>query len=80
MALTLAESAKLSTDTLARGVLETFVQTSPILDRIPFMEIEGKPYAYNEEATPAPASAFRNRQRGVHRIHRHRQPAKARSS
>ena len=42
MALTLAESAKLSQDTLAKGVLETFVQTSPILDRIPFMEIAGK--------------------------------------
>lgn len=59
MALTLAESAKLSTDTLARGVLETFVQTSPILDRIPFMEIEGNAYAYNEEAT-LPGVAFRN--------------------
>lgn len=59
MALTLAESAKLSNDTLARGVLETFVQTSPILDRIPFMEIEGNAYAYNEEAT-LPGVAFRN--------------------
>ena len=51
MALTLAESAKLSQDTLAKGVLETFVQTSPILDRIPFMEIAGNAYAYDEEAT-----------------------------
>lgn len=35
MALNITEAAKLSTDTLAKGVLETFVQVSPILDRIP---------------------------------------------
>lgn len=59
MALTLAESAKLSQDTLVKGVLETFVQTSPILDRIPFMEIAGNAYAYDEEAT-LPGVAFRS--------------------
>lgn len=59
MALTLAESAKLSQDTFAKGVLETFVQTSPILDRIPFMEIAGNAYAYDEEAT-LPGVAFRS--------------------
>ena len=35
MAVTLTESAKLSQDMLVKGVLETFVQNSPILDRIP---------------------------------------------
>ncbi|RSX52657.1 major capsid protein [Bifidobacterium callimiconis] len=59
MSLTLAESAKLSTDALQRGVLETFVQESPVLDRIPFLSIEGNSYAYNEEAT-LPGVAFRN--------------------
>ena len=58
MAITLAEAAKLSQSYLQRGVLETFVQSSPILDRIPFMEIEGNAYAYNEEAT-LPGVAFR---------------------
>ena len=58
MALTLAESAKLSTDSLQKGVLETFVQTSPVLDRIPMMDIQGNAYAYNEEAT-LPGVAFR---------------------
>lgn len=58
MSLTLEESAKLSEDTLTKGVLETFVQTSPILDRLPFMDIEGNAYAYNEEAT-LPGMAFR---------------------
>lgn len=58
MAVTLAESAKLSQNQLQRGVLETFVQVSPVLDRIPLMPIEGNAYAYNEEAT-LPGVAFR---------------------
>jgi hypothetical protein len=59
MAVTLAASAPLSTDDLQRGVIETFVQASPILDRIPLMTIEGNAYAYNEEAT-LPGVAFRS--------------------
>ena len=56
---TLAEAAKLSEDDLQRGVLETFVQSSPVLDRIPFLTVQGNAYAYNEEAT-LPGVAFRN--------------------
>lgn len=59
MAITLQESAKLSQDMLAKGVLETFTQTSPILDRLPFMDIEGNAFAYNEEDT-LPGVEFRN--------------------
>lgn len=58
MALSLPEAAKLSTTNLQRGVIETFVQESSILDRIPLMTIEGNAYAYNEEAT-LPGVAFR---------------------
>ncbi|MGW6061689.1 MULTISPECIES: major capsid protein [unclassified Streptomyces] len=58
MALSLAESAKLSTTNLQRGVIETFVQESSILDRIPLLPIEGNAYAYNEEAS-LPGVAFR---------------------
>lgn len=58
MAITLVEAAKLSQNTLRRGVLETFVQNSPILDRIPFMDIEGNAFAYDEEGT-LPGVAFR---------------------
>ncbi len=58
MAITLTEAAKLSQNTLQKGVLETFVQTSPLLDRIPFMEIEGNAFAYNEEGT-LPGVEFR---------------------
>lgn len=58
MALTLAESAKLSQNSLQRGVVETFVQESRILDRLPLLPIEGNAYAYNEELT-LPGVEFR---------------------
>lgn len=58
MAITLVEAAKLSKTTLQRGVIETFIQASPVLDRIPFMSIEGNAYAYNSEGT-LPGVAFR---------------------
>jgi hypothetical protein len=59
VAVTLVEAAKLSQTNLQRGVIETFVQESPILDRIPLLTIEGNAYAYNEEAT-LPGVAFRS--------------------
>jgi hypothetical protein len=60
MALTLAEAAKLSDNDLQRGVIETFVmeEESVILDRIPFLEVTGNAYAYNEEAS-LPGVEFR---------------------
>lgn len=58
MAVTLAESALLSQDDLQRGVLETFVQESVVLDRIPFLSIQGNAYAYNAEDT-LPGVQFR---------------------
>lgn len=59
MAVTLAESATLSSNTLQRGVLETFVLSSPVLDRLPLLTIQGNAYAYNEEST-LPGVAFRS--------------------
>jgi len=41
MALTLAEAAKLSNDILLSGVVETIIKDSPILQRMPFIEIDG---------------------------------------
>ena len=58
MAVTLAESALLSQSDLQRGVVETFVQKSVVLDRIPLMDIQGNAYAYNEEAA-LPGVEFR---------------------
>ena len=59
MAVTLAQAALLSENDLQRGVIETFVQESAVLDRLPLMPIEGTAYAYNEEAT-LPGVAFRS--------------------
>ena len=58
MTVTLAESAVISTNQLARGIIETFIQESPILDRIPFIEIQGNAYAFNSEGT-LPTVAYR---------------------
>jgi hypothetical protein len=57
-AVTLAQSALLSRDDLQRGVLETFVMESVVLDRIPLMEIMGNSYMYNEEGA-LPGIEFR---------------------
>jgi hypothetical protein len=58
MAVTLAESAKLSQDQFKAGVIETFIESSVVLDQIPFLPIEGNAYRYNEEAT-LPGVEFR---------------------
>src|SRR5688500_5723714 len=57
-AVTLVQAALLSQNDLQRGVLETFVQESRVLDRIPLMDIEGNAFAYDEEAT-LPGVEFR---------------------
>ena len=41
MALTLAESAKLSLDMLQRGVIETIIEESPVFDWLPFITVGG---------------------------------------
>ena len=49
MAMTLAEAAKLSNDLLLQGVVETIVKDSPVLQRLPFVEIVGNGLTYNRE-------------------------------
>jgi hypothetical protein len=51
MALTLAEASKLSNDILLQGVVETIVKESPVLQRLPFVEIVGNGLTYNQEKT-----------------------------
>jgi hypothetical protein len=57
-ALSLAEAAKLSTNDLQAGVIETFVVEGAVLDQIPLLEIQGNSYQYNEEAA-LPTVQFR---------------------
>ncbi len=51
MALTLAEASKLANDMLLQGVVETIIKESPILQRMPFVEIVGNGLTYNQEKT-----------------------------
>lgn len=51
MALTLVEASKLSNDMLLQGVVETIVKDSPILQRLPFIEIVGNGLTYNQVPT-----------------------------
>jgi len=57
MALTKVEAAKLTDDLLLRGVIETIVMESPVLQRLPFMEVVGTGLTYNREGT-LPAADF----------------------
>ena len=51
MSLTLSEASKLSNDVLLQGIIETVVKDSPILQRLPFIEIVGNGLTYNRENT-----------------------------
>lgn len=57
--LTLTEASKLIQNPLQRGVVETFARTSPVLERLPFMDVNGNAYSYNVEQT-LPGIAFRD--------------------
>jgi hypothetical protein len=58
MALTLAEAAKLSNDTLIAGVIETIVKDNPLLERLPFVDVPGTSLTYNQESTLAGANFY----------------------
>jgi len=58
MALTQAEAAKLSNDTLLQGVIETIIYESPVLQALPFIEIVGNGLTYNQENVAATAAFY----------------------
>lgn len=51
MSISLTEASKLSTDILVKGIIETIVKDSPILERLPFIQITGNSLKYNREKT-----------------------------
>src|ERR671917_2829002 len=57
MAMTKVEAAKLTQDMMLRGVIETIVTESMILELLPFMQVTGTSVTYNREAT-LPAATF----------------------
>ena len=56
--LNLTEAAKLSQDMLQKGVILTMATNSPVLEKIPFMEVVGNGYSYNLVST-LPTVGFR---------------------
>jgi hypothetical protein len=62
MALTKVEAAKLSNDLLLRGVIETIVKESMLLQMLPFMEVTG-----TEVTNPTTQDGARPRGRGQNR-------------
>ena len=57
MALLLEDAAKLSKDVLLKGIIETIIKDSPILQELPFIEVLGNGLTYNREKT-LPSAAF----------------------
>lgn len=57
--LTLAEASKLIQNPLQRGVVETFPRTSPVLEKLPFLDVAGNAYHWNREQT-MPGIGFRS--------------------
>ena len=51
MALDLVEASKLSNDVLLKGIIETVIKDSPILQEMPFIQIVGNGLTYNKEKT-----------------------------
>jgi HK97 family phage major capsid protein len=58
MALTLAESAKLATDMVQAGVIETIIKEEHVLDQLPFIEVVGNNFVYNRLNTEPTISFF----------------------
>lgn len=58
MALTILEYAKTQQNDLLRGVVEVFAKTSPVLQLLPFQNIDGNAFQYNQEDV-LPGIAFR---------------------
>ncbi|MCO5218961.1 MAG: phage major capsid protein [Thermomicrobiales bacterium] len=57
MAITKVEAAKLSNDLILRGVIETVIAESHVLNYLPFMQVTGTSVTYNRESS-MPAAAF----------------------
>ena len=51
MSISLTEASKLSTDILLKGIIETIIKDSPILQELPFIQIVGNSLKYNREKT-----------------------------
>ena len=58
MAVTLVDAARLTTDLLLRGVIETILEDSPVLQVLPFETVQGNSLKYNMEVSPGAAAFY----------------------
>ena len=56
--LTMIEAAKLMNNPLQTGIIEIFAANNPVLERLPFVDIQGNAFRYNREGA-LPGIAFR---------------------
>lgn len=61
--LTISEWAKMNPQPLASGIVQVFAETNPVLERLPFINIAGSAYKYNQEEA-LPGVAFRDFNQG----------------
>ncbi len=58
MALTLAQATNLTNDLFVKGVAQTLITESPILDKLPWVEVNGTQMVWNEEASQGSPSTY----------------------
>uniref|UniRef100_A0A6M3J4U9 Putative capsid protein n=1 Tax=viral metagenome TaxID=1070528 RepID=A0A6M3J4U9_9ZZZZ len=58
MAMDLVQAAKLTTDVLLKGVIETIITESQLLKHLPFIDIVGNGLTYNQENTLPSANFY----------------------
>lgn len=51
MAVTLAQAGYLETDAMKKGIIQTIINESPFMRRLPFIGIQGNAYKYNLQTT-----------------------------
>ena len=52
--LTLVEQSKYLTNPLQRGVIQVYARSTPVLEKLPFVQVNGNAYQYNvEDALPS---------------------------
>ena len=59
LVMTLLEAEKYSTNEMQKGIIQIYARTSAILQYLPFKNISGNSYTYNQEQT-LPNVGFRN--------------------
>lgn len=58
MAVTLVDAARLTTDLLLQGVVETLIEDSPVLQVLPFETVQGSSLRYAMEVSPGTAAFY----------------------